>query len=106
MDIGADGYSSRLLNVTGLTVISSARTMIAGVAFVGTATGGIQFFAGVTASASLSPMVSFSATTSAVAGGLSPMFLRLPFLPSGAGLVVSVQASADPNIMLFWRPMS
>ena len=99
-------YTSRLFTTAELTVLTSARAMIGGIAFVGTATGGVQLFAGVTASASLTPMISFSATTSAVAGGLSPMFLRLPFAASGSGVIVSIQASADPNIMLFWNPLS
>lgn len=96
-------YVTRL-NATGLQTITSGPAVIGGVAFVGTATGGIQFFAGVTASASMTPMITFCATTSAVAGGFSPMFLRMPAEVSGNGLTVSVLASADPNLLLYWTP--
>ena len=40
----------------------------------------------------------------AVAGGFSPMFLRMPAEVSGAGFTVSVLASADPNLLLYWTP--
>lgn len=93
-------------SATGLSTLTSGRAAVYGVAFVGTATGGIQLYAGVTASASLTPMITFSATTSAVAGGFSPMFLRLPAVVSGAGLTVSILASADPNVILYWSPLS
>lgn len=96
---------AKRLNATGLSTITSGNCAIYGVAFVGTATGGIQLFAGVTASASLTPMITFSATTSAVAGGFSPMFLRLPAVTSGPGLTVSILASADPNLILYWSPV-
>ena len=93
------------LNATGTTVITSGFAQIIGVAFVGTATGAVQLFAGTTVSVSMTPVISFSATTSAVAGGLSPMFLRLPAEVSGAGLTVKIPATEDPNIMLFWNPV-
>ncbi len=78
---------------------------ILGVAFLGTATGAMQFFAGVTASASIAPVITFSATSSAVAGGFSPMFLRFPAVVSGAGLTVNLPESADQKIALFWNPL-
>ena len=94
------------INTTGRQTITSAKAQIVGVAFVGTATGQIQFFAALTVSASMSPMISFSGTTSAVAGGLSPMFLRLPFVASGTGFTIDAGATQDPNLMLFWKPLS
>ena len=98
--------NAKLLNSTGYTTITSGRCAILGVAFVGTATGGIRLFAGVTASASMTPMITFSATTSAVAGGLSPMYLPMPAVVSGTGLTVQNLASADPNLILYWSPLS
>lgn len=93
------------LNTTGTVVITSGFANIVGVAFVGTGTGAIQFFAGVTTSASLTPVISFSVTASAVAGGFSPMFLKLPMAVSGSGLTCIVGSSLDPNLLLFWSPV-
>jgi hypothetical protein len=98
-----------LLNATGFTTITSGKAVVLGFGFVGTGTGGIQLFAAAsTASASggssVTPMITFSATSSAVAAGLSPMFMRFPMTVSGSGLVASLLPSSDPNIMLFWNP--
>ena len=98
-------YGTRL-NATGYTCITSAQAQIVGIASYGSATAGIQFFAGLTCSASATPMITFSATTSAIAGGLSPMYFAFPMMCSGTGLTVSVLASLDPNITLFWLPVS
>lgn len=97
------GQMTRLTS-TGITVITSGYASILGVSFVGTATGGIQFFAGTTGSASMTPMIAFCATTSAVIQGFSPMFLRFPADVSGNGFMANVQASADPNFLLYWVP--
>ena len=96
--------TSTYINTTGKQVITSGPAVIVGIAFVGTGTGQIQLFAGATCSASLSPMVTFSATSSAVAGGFSPMFLRWPAEVSGNGLTVDLGATSDPNLVLFWSP--
>ena len=101
-----EGGQLTWFSATGLSVLSSANAQIIGIAFAGTGTGGVQLFAGVTASASLTPMITFSATSSAVAGKFSPQFMRFPVLVSGKGVTVSIQASADPNIGLFWFPLS
>lgn len=96
--------SMTYVNTTGKQVITSAPASLLGVAFVGTATGQVQFFAGTTCSASLTPMISFSVTASAVAGGYSPMFLRLPAEVSGNGFTIDAGGTADPNLILFWIP--
>lgn len=100
-----DSCPGTRITATGTSVITSGYANIVGVAFYGSATGGIQFFAGVTTSASLTPMITFSATTSSVAGGFSPMFLKFPLAVSGSGLTVLTLPSADPNLMLFWSPV-
>lgn len=105
MDYTTDASSSTRLTATGTAVICSGFANIVGIAFHGTGTGGIQFFAGVTTSASLTPMITFSVTASAVAGGYSPMFLRFPMAVSGSGLTALVMPSLDPNITLFWTPV-
>lgn len=92
------------LAATGTAVISSGFAAIAGIAFHGTGTGGVQFFLGVTTSVSLSPMITFSATASAVAAGLSPMYMPFPLMVSGTGLTVLVLPSLDPNLTIFWSP--
>jgi hypothetical protein len=98
-------YGTRL-NATGYTCITSAQAQIIGIASYGSATAGIQFFAGLTCSTSMTPMITFSATTSAVAGGLSPMYFAFPMMCSGSGLTVGLLASADPNLTLFWLPIA
>lgn len=100
-----------LLNATGFTAITSGKAVVLGFAFVGTGTGGIQLFAAAsTASASgglsVTPMITFSATASAVAAGLSPMYMKFPMTVSGSGLTALILGSTDPNIMLFWNPDS
>jgi hypothetical protein len=50
-------------------------------------------------------VITFCATSSAVAGGFSPMFLRFPLAVSGSGITVDMGATTDPNIMLFWSPV-
>lgn len=92
-------------NVTGKQLVTSGGAAILGIAFLGTATGQVQLFAGTTASASMTPVITFSVTTSAVAGGYSPMFLRFPAEVSGNGLVIDAGATNDPNIQLFWSPL-
>jgi hypothetical protein len=99
------GYGTRL-SATGASVITSGPCTIIGVASYGSATAGIQFFAGTTASASMTPTITFCATASAVAAGLSPMFFRFPAVVSGNGLTVTVLGSLDPNLTLFWLPIS
>ena len=89
---------------TGTLVITSGFAAIIGVAFYGTGTGGIQFFVGVTASTSISGMITFSATASAVAAGLSPMFFPFPLQCSGTGLTIKSLDSLDTNLTLFWSP--
>lgn len=89
---------------TGKTLVTSGGAAIYGVTFCGSGTGQVQFFAGVTASASLTPVINFSGTASAVAGGFSPMFLRMPAEVSGNGLIIDLGATTDPNIILFWQP--
>ena len=106
MSMFADDNVMTWVNTSGKQTITSAKAQIVGVAFVGTATGQIQFFAALTASASMSPIISFCATTSAVAGGFSPMFLRLPFIASGTGFTIDSGGNQDPNLMLFWKPLS
>lgn len=98
-------WSGTRLSTTGLTCITSGLAQIGGIAFYGTGTGQIQFFAGSTGSVSATPVITFCATSSAVAGGFSPMFLRFPLAVSGSGLTVSLGATTDPNIMLFWSPV-
>ena len=101
-----DGANLTWFSATGLSTLTSGNAQVVGIAFAGTGTGGVQFFAGVTASASLTPMISFSVTASAVAGRYSPHFKRFPAVVSGKGLTVSIQPSLDPNIGLFWFPLS
>ena len=100
-----------LLNATGFTTITSGKCVILGAAFVGTATGSFQLFAAAsTASASggvsVTPVINFCATTTAVLQGFSPMYLKLPMTVSGSGLTVLIPGTADPNVMLFWNPDS
>lgn len=104
-NLTSDSASGLRLTTTGTAVITTGLANIVGIAFHGTATGGVQFFAGTTASASLTPMITFCATSSAVAGGFSPMFLRFPLAVSGSGLTVKVLDSLDVNLTLFWSPM-
>ena len=104
MDFTLDSCNGTRLTATGTAVVASGYVNLVGIAFYGTATGGVQLFAGVTTSASLTPMITFSYTASAVAAGFSPQFLRFPLAVSGTGLTALVLPSADPNIMLFWQP--
>jgi hypothetical protein len=99
------GYATRL-NATGNTVITSGPCSILGIASYGSATAGFQFFTGVTASVSMTPVITICATASAVAAGLSPLFFRFPCYVSGNGLTVGVLGSLDPNLTLFWLPIS
>lgn len=91
---------------SGLNCVTSSFAVIGGIAFYGTATGQIQLFAGLTCSASMTPVISFCGTTSAVAGGFSPMFLRFPMAVSGKGFCVDTGTSADTNLVLFWSPVA
>ena len=100
LEVGSASY----LNSTGKQTITSGPAAIIGVAFVGTATGQIQFFAGTTCSASLTPMITFCATSSAVAAGLSPMFWRHPAEVSGNGFTVDLGSTNDPNLIIYWVP--
>jgi hypothetical protein len=104
MDYTTDACPGTLLTGTGTSVITSGFCNVVAISFIGTGTGGVQLFAGVTTSVSLTPMITFSATSSAVAGGFSPMTLRFPLAVSGTGLTVKMLGSTDPNIMLFWSP--
>ena len=104
-------FNGTLLNATGYTVITSGRAVIGGFGFIGTATGAIQLFAAMsTASASggvsVTPVINFCATTTAVLQGFSPMFMRFPMTVSGSGLTALIPGTADPNVMLFWNPDS
>lgn len=92
-------------NGSGLNCVTSGFAVIGGIAFLGTATGQIQLFAGMTCSASITPVITFCGTTSAVAGGFSPMFLRFPMAVSGSGFCVDTGTSGDTNLILFWAPM-
>ena len=93
-----------LVQATGLTTITSGKAVLYGIASIGSATAGIQLFAGVTSSVSLTPMINFSVTASAVAGGFSPFFLRMPMTVSGSGFTVSLLGTTDPNMMIYWNP--
>lgn len=101
----SDAASAFRVTVTGTVVLTTGLANIVGIAFHGTGTGGIQFFAGVTASASITPMITFCATSSAVAGGFSPMFLRFPLAVSGTGCTLKSLDSLDTNLTIFWSPM-
>ena len=105
MDITIDSVVATRLTATGPALITTGRAAVIGMAFNGTGTGGIQLFAATTASASLTPMITFSATASAVYGGFSPMFMRYPMMVSGSGLVASSLDSLDTNVVLFWVPI-
>lgn len=104
MDYTTDASPGTRLTATGTAVISSGFSNIVGIAFHGTGTGGVQFFAGLTTSASITPMITFSVTASAVAGGFSPMFLRFPLAVSGTGLTAKTLDSLDVNLTIFWSP--
>lgn len=90
---------------SGKSCVTSGQACIGGILFTGTATGQVQLFAGVTCSASMTPVISFSGTASAVAAGFSPMFLRFPLSVSGSGFCIDTGVSADTNLTLFWAPM-
>ena len=94
------------VSTTGKSQVAIAGAALAGIAFVGTATGQFQLFAGATCSSSLTPVVTFCATSSAVAGGFSPMFLRWPCVVSGTGFCIDLGVTSDPNLILFWSPVS
>lgn len=89
---------------SGLNCITSGLYTIGGISFHGSSTGQLTLFVGVTCSVSIAS-ISFCGTTSAVAGGFSPMFLRFPMAGSGSGLCVDSGSSADTNITIFWSPM-
>jgi hypothetical protein len=93
-----------LVQVTGPTTITSGKAVIYGVTSFGSGTAGIQLFAGVTQSASMTPMINFCLTATAVLQGFSPMFLRMPMVVSGSGFTVNLLGSSDPNMMIFWNP--
>ncbi len=101
---GIEAGTATYLNTSGKQVVTSGPMVLLGIAFVGTATGQIQLFTGTTCAASLSPMITFCATASAVAGHFSPQFLRWPAEVSGNGLTVDLGTTNDPNIILFWSP--
>jgi hypothetical protein len=99
-----EGYTATRVNATTTSVLASGPVILGGVLFCGTATGAVQFFAGTTCSASLTPVISFCGTTSAVAGGFSPMFMRFPCEVSGNGLTYDPSGTLDPNLIIFWSP--
>jgi len=90
------------VNATGTTVISSANALILGWMVAASSTGGnLQFFAGTTASVSLSPSI----IVGSVSGTAAAAFTRYPASVSGSGLTIKYTATADPNLILFWLPM-
>ena len=101
-----EGGVAYRVTATGKQVVTNGGAQIIGITFCGSATGQVQLFAGATASASLTPVISFCATTSAVIGGFSPMFLRMPMVVSGTGLLLDAGATTDPNLILYWNPLS
>jgi hypothetical protein len=101
--------NSVVLTATGFTTITSGKAVVLGFAFVGSATGSVQLFAAAsTASASggfsVTPVINFCATTTAVLQGFSPMYLKWPMTVSGSGLTALIPGTADPNVVLFWNP--
>jgi len=90
------------ISATGTTAITSANALILGWMVAASSTGGnLQFFAGTTTSASLSPSI----IVGSVSGTAAPQFVRYPATVSGSGLTVKYTATADPNLILFWLPM-
>ena len=97
-------YESNLVGIatratgTGLRVVTSANANIIGVlcAASATATGGMQLFAGVTSSVSITGLIVF-------ASGSVAQYVPLPVYASG-GITMNVGAAANPDITLFWNP--
>ena len=94
-------YESNLVGIatratgTGLRVVTSANANIIGV-LCATATGGMQLFAGVTSSVSITGLIVF-------ASGSVAQYVPLPVYASG-GITMNVGAAANPDITLFWNP--
>lgn len=91
------------VKATGFTVITSANAQILGVGFCGTTSGSVQFFAGVTSSVSLLPIMRANNVATATSPGA--VYLPVPAVVSGAGLTVNVPATTDPNVIIYWLPV-
>lgn len=85
------------VTATGTVAITSANCAILGFMCAASVTqGSIQFFAGVTTSASGTPVIPVLTTGN---------FVRFPCMVSGAGLTIKYTGTLDPNLMLFWSPV-
>ena len=82
----------------GTTTITSGNANIIGFLCCNsaTATGGVQFFAGVTASTSISGLI-------VCASGSVAQYFSVPAYASG-GFTVKVGTADNPDITLFWNP--
>ena len=90
------------LTATGTSVVTSGNAYILGWMVTSSITGGVlQFFAGATTSASLSPTITVGSVSTTAAAA----FVRYPASVSGSGLTVKYTGTLDPNLVLFWLPM-
>ena len=94
------GQATRF-TATGISVVTSGAAQVMGVLFNCSTSGAIQLFAGVTASVSASPVIKLNATATSIS-----TFVRYPAMVSGLGLTVQIPANSDPDITLFWNPLS
>lgn len=94
--INIEGGSVKVVTATGTVAITSGFGVIIGYMCAASATqGSIQFFAGTTTSASVTPVIPVVTTGN---------FVRFPVFASGQGLTIKYTGTLDPNLMLFWNP--
>lgn len=92
-----------VVQATGITVVASSNAQIIGVGFCGSTSGSVQFFAGTTGSASITPLI--RANNAATVTAPAYVFQRVPGMVSGAGFFVNVPANTDPNLIIYWLPV-
>ena len=100
MNYPAYGQVTRV-TTTGTVAITSANAQLIGILCASSGTCSVQIFAGVTTSASVSPVLRFQVTV--VQTIPAPQYLSYPANLSG-GFTVKLGAAADPEITLFWNP--
>ena len=102
MPVFNQGGKASLVQVAGATCLTSANANIIGVLLYSSATGNVQIWAGTTATGAgvLSGII--RQTTGAVSAAPA-LYVPFPAYASG-GISISIGASNDPQITLFWNP--
>ena len=97
-------YAARTFTTAETTVVTTRDANVVGVLCCSTGTGVITLYAGVTATTSTllaGPVRIYTTVPAAYING--PVWMPVPGIAMG-GLIVTIGASNDPNITLFWNP--